>query len=149
MAAARRAAACTRLRRWAAAVGLGLAASAGWACGHCVEDRMAAVYDHAWIAPTLARGHRIAFVAIDGPLAQRSDQRLKIERAVAATPGIDTGSLRISLEAAALSLSFDPRRVSWPQLRQSLQRRLALQGLSLQTLRIMTEAADFTAAETP
>lgn len=131
------------------AVCLGLASSAAQACGHCIEDRIAAVYDHPLVSRMLARKHHVAFFAIDGRLAERSDQHLKIERAVAATRGVDAGSVRISLEAAALSVSFDPSRVSLPQLRQGLQRGLALQALSLQTLRVMERAAEFSAAETP
>lgn len=131
------------------AVCLGLASSAARACGHCVEDKIAAVYDHALISRMLTRKQHVAFFAIDGHVAERSDQRLKIERTVAATRGVDAGSVRVSLEAAALSVSFDPARVSLPQLQRDLQRGLALKGLSLQTLRVMKRAAEFVATETP
>ena len=39
------------------------------ACGHCVEDKIAAVYDHAMVTRSLAVKHRVAFFAIDGALA--------------------------------------------------------------------------------
>lgn len=119
------------------ALWLGLSSIPALACGHCIEDRIAAVYDHALTSRTLARGHHIVFLGIDGPLPASSERRLKIERTVAGTRGIDAGSVRVSLEAAALSLSFDPARESWPQLLQALQSRLALQGLTLQPLRVM------------
>lgn len=142
MAAARKPVACTSLRILLA-LGLGLAFGPARACGHCIEDRIAAVYDHAWSSRMLAQRHHVAYFALDGRLAARSDQTARIERAVAGSRGVDPGSVRISVDAAALSLSFDPARTSAAQLRQSLQRRLMPQGLAVQTLRIMVRPGEF------
>ena len=38
------------------------------ACGYCVEDKMAAVYDHATVTRALAQKHQVAYFHIDGEL---------------------------------------------------------------------------------
>jgi hypothetical protein len=106
------------------------------ACGFCVEDKIAAVYDHALLTQALARGHHVAFFAIDGALDANSAQKSGIERAAAKAAGVDAKSIRVSVESAALSASFDPARISVEQLRQSLQKALVLKNLSLQLLRV-------------
>jgi hypothetical protein len=40
---------------------LALRATTALACGHCVEDRMAVVYDHPVVARALGARHHVAF----------------------------------------------------------------------------------------
>jgi hypothetical protein len=46
--------------------GLLAAAPLAGACGYCVEDKMAAAYDHAVVSRALAQQHHIAFFHVDG-----------------------------------------------------------------------------------
>ena len=126
-----------------------LASSAALACGHCVEDQVAAVYDHALIRQALDRKHKVVFFAIEGALEANSAQRRDIERAAAKVAGVDARSVRLSIESAALSAAFDPARVSAEQIRQSVQERLILKGLSLKLLRVMEQPAMAKSAAQP
>jgi hypothetical protein len=125
-AAARRAVRC-------AVVGLvaTLASAAALACGHCVEDRIAAVYDHALVQRTLAGKHQVAYFAWDG-LTERSEAvRMKMLALGEATTGVDKGSVRVAMDPAAIAVAFDPRRTSAEAVAAALQKKLGALKLSL------------------
>lgn len=112
------------------------------ACGHCVEDKIAAVYDHAIVTRALGQKHRVAFFAIDGTLAPGEGTRRAIEAIVESASGVDKGSARVSVESASLSIAFDPRRVPFPAMQRTLERKLAAKKLSLLPLRVMDQPAE-------
>lgn len=116
---------------------LALGGGSAVACGHCVEDRIAAVYDHALQAQTLARGHQLAYFSIDGLRGDPAAQRGQIERALRAVAGVDAGSVRIALDPAALVAGFDPLRQPADKMLRALQHAFARQGMSLQLLRVV------------
>lgn len=126
--------AATALRR--ACVGLlaTLATVGSLACGYCVEDRIAAVYDHALSQRAAASGHRLAYFAWDGPTERSEAARLKIMAAVAATAGVDKGSVRVAMEPAAIAVAFDPRRTSADAVGAALQKKLGSLKLGITPL---------------
>ena len=91
---------------------LSLAGGAALACGHCVEDRIAAVYDHALVQRTQANGQQLAYFAWHSKAATNEARRLQMVRSVSALPGIVPGSTRVSMQPEALAVAFDPRRSS-------------------------------------
>jgi len=111
---------------------------AAHACGYCVEDGIAATYDHAVIQHALGARHQVAFFALEGRLAGGDALRGAIQRALASTVGIDRGSIRVSIENAALSFAFDPRRRPLGVVLREVHRKLADVGLSLMLIRVMT-----------
>ena len=111
-----------------------LGSTAAIACGYCVEDRIAAVYDHALLQRTLASKHQIAFFAWDGPLTRNEAGRKKMVALGEATPGVDKGSTRVSMEPAAVAVAFDPRRGSVESVQAALQKSLATMKLSVMLL---------------
>ena len=117
-----------------AAVSLALAGSSALACGHCAEDRIAAVYDHALSARSVANRHQVAYFAWDGKLAPSEAVRRKIMALTQATPGVAAGSARVSMEPAALAVSFNPQRTSPKALEASLQRQLRPLKISIALL---------------
>lgn len=119
------------------------------ACGYCIEDKIATVYDHAVVTSALTAKHSIAFFAIEGTLAMTDQQRQTIERLVRLSRGIDPGSARISVESAALSIAFDPARVSLEDVHRSLQHNFARKHLSLQLLRVMDTPAELKTVPVP
>lgn len=121
-------------------------ATAAFACGHCIEDKIAAVYDHAVVRTALARKHQVAFFGLDGRLAGGGAERRLIERAAASADGVDPGSVRASSEGAALSVAFDPARTPLGALQRSLERKLAPKGLLLLPLRVMDAPAELKTA---
>lgn len=116
---------------------LALHASSAGACGYCIEDRVASVYDHEVVTAALARNHRVAFLAIEGPLAHDEGTRAALAALVESTPGVDKGSARVSVGSATLSFGFGPRRASLARVMSSLETALHKKGLSLLPLQVM------------
>ena len=108
------------------------------ACGYCVEDRMAAVYDHAIVVQALERKHEVVFLAIEGATPARADLRT-VESAVEATRGVDRGTARVSLEGASVSFAYDPRKPGLGSVLRAIEKTLAMRGLSLSILRVIGE----------
>ena len=107
------------------------------ACGHCVEDKIAAVYDYATVMRAHAQKHHIAFFAINGPLALDAGTRRAIQARAESAHGVDKGSARVSVEAAALSVAYDPQRVPLSVVQKALEQTLTAKKLSLSILQVM------------
>ena len=122
------------------AVGLLFAVEA-LACGYCVEDKIAATYDHAVVIRALEHGQHIAFFHVEGPEPRPPATRRALEGA-ASMPGVEKASVRISVDMRTLSLAFDPRQVSLAQVMARVDRKLAARKVSLMPLRVMERAAD-------
>ena len=129
------------MKRAALAIaGLVLAAQA-FACGHCVEDRVAAAYDHGVVMHALERRHEVAFLAIEGKLAANRKLRNALTAALESTRGVDRGTSRVALEQASLSFAYDPEgQQPLAAIIRSLQRKLASSGLRLSMLRVVNDA---------
>ena len=115
------------------------ASAAAHACGYCVEDKVAAVYDHAVVTRALADGHMVIFFAIGGTLRTK---RVALESIAESVPGVDKGSARAAVELASLSVAFDPRRASLTTVQRHLDRKFAALGLSLAVLRTMDKPGE-------
>lgn len=98
------------------------------ACGYCVEDKIAAVYDHAAVSEAAARRQSVAYFAIDGGIRGTREHLLKT---VASVPAVQKGSARVSVESGSLAIVFDPRRASLAVVQRALEERLRPLGLSL------------------
>ncbi len=114
-----------------------------FACGHCVEDKIASVYDHAVVTRALSLKHHVLFFAIDGRLTGTAAERGIVERAAASAYGVDAGSARVSTKTASLSVAVDPRRTPVAAVARSLQRKLAPSNLTVQLVRVMDKPAEF------
>lgn len=108
-----------------------LAAPAVWACGVCVEDRVAATYDYAVVQRALAHGQVVVYCELSG---RGGEARLR--QAAAQVPGLDRDSLRVSAEPAALSFALDAAKRSPAAAAAALQR--AVPGLHLHVIRVAT-----------
>lgn len=118
-------------------------AGAAQACGYCVEDKMAAAYDHAVVTRALAQKHHVAFFHIDGPLMPGEATRRALQALADSAAGVDKGSARVSVESASLSVAFDSRRSRVAALQIALERKLAAKKVSLMLLQVMDRPADF------
>ncbi|QAU35205.1 hypothetical protein [Janthinobacterium sp. 17J80-10] len=118
------------------------------ACGHCVEDKIAAVYDHVIVTKAQAQGHPVAFFAIDGEIVQDETTRRAIETMVRSTNGVDQDSVRVSLELASISFSFDPKRARIAAVVNALGTRLSSKNLRLLELKILDHALPLKAVRT-
>ena len=109
------------------------------ACGYCVEDKMAAVYDHSVVVRAMDRGHPVAFFAIEGATPARAGLRRAMESTIDATPGVDRGTARVSLESGSLSFAYDPRRPGLGPVLKAIEKALSGNGLSFSILRVLDE----------
>jgi hypothetical protein len=115
---------------------LALGSAASFACGYCVEDRIAAVYDHALLQRSLASQHPVLFFAWDGPITRNDASRLKIMALAAAVTGVDKDSTRVSVEPASLALAFDPRQSNATAIEAALQKRLGSLKITIVRLQV-------------
>ena len=74
------------------------------ACGVCVEDKVAATYDHAVIERATARRQQVVFVAVDGFV---DGAALGRKVAKANVRGVVAGTVRVSAAPAAFSFVLD------------------------------------------
>ena len=125
--------------RAAIAAGLLFVSLPAFGCGHCLEDRAAAVYDHAVVVRALDRRHQVAFFALEGPMAPGVAWRRVIGTALAAEKGVDAASVRVSEPFASVSLAYDDRRTSPARIGATLDRGLAARGLRASLLKVMAE----------
>ena len=91
---------------FAAALVTAGASGAGWACGVCIEDKVAATYDHAVIQRAIERHQQVLFVAIGGEVQSDAIGR-KI--AGARVRGVVSGTLRTSASPPAFSFALDAK----------------------------------------
>jgi hypothetical protein len=103
-------------------------ASSVFACGYCVEDKIAAVYDHAALTQARAKKQTVVYFAIDGAIR---DAAPFLKTIIEQTQGVEKGSARVSVEAQALAVTFDPRRVALPTLQSAVEKALRPRGLGL------------------
>jgi len=118
-----------------AAALVAVAPAASRACGACVEDKIAATYDHGVVARAAARGDIMVFCEVTGSL---DAQRLK--RAVERVHGVKPQSVRVSAQPAALSFSIDPTARSPQAAVEAAQRSLA-PGIRLTIVRLRPPVA--------
>lgn len=113
-----------RLRRLllCAAAGLPLAAIA---CGVCVEDRIAAVYDHALVTRTQQLKQKMLYLAWDGAVSRDVATRQRLLDVIGSVVGITLGSVRVSTEPASIALAFDPAKTTAEKIEATLQAKLS------------------------
>jgi hypothetical protein len=121
---------------------LALASSGAFACGYCVEDKIASTYDHAVITRALGQKHHVAFFHLDGPVTPGEAAKRSVESMVESTPGVDKGSVRVALETLTVSFAFDPARSPLMAVQAAMDKKLAAKKLSLMPLRLIDSPAE-------
>ena len=106
-----------------------LAAFASLGCGYCLEDKVAAAYDHGVITKAVAAKHQVAFFHVEG-----AAQRGALEKVVYAA-GADRGSVRIATEQQALSFAFDPAKTPLGPMQSRIEK---AGGVTLMPLEVKT-----------
>src|SRR5436190_133950 len=101
------------------------------ACGYCLEDKIAAAYDHGVITKAASQKHEVAFFHVDGTVPRQA-----LEQAVYAS-GADRGTARIALEQQAVSFAYDPARAPLSSIHSKVEKRLASYKLTLMPLQVL------------
>jgi hypothetical protein len=120
-----------------ATLAVALAAPAA-ACGYCVDDKVAAAYDHAVVERAQAQGHELAFLSLEFARPVTADTEAAIRIAIERIPGVDRGSVRVAVEAGGLSLAFDPKRTPPGAVLDALDRAITPLGARTALLRFGT-----------
>lgn len=120
----------------AALLALLLVSGAASACGYCVEDKIAATYDHAVVTRALAQKHHVVFLHVDGA----APSRRVLEDAVYSARAVDRGSARISADLMTVSFAFDPARATLGVIHAGIEKRLVRERVSLFPFEVMQQA---------
>lgn len=123
--------------RMALALAAALAAIPAAACGLCVEDRVAAVYDQAVVDRAASHHQGVAFFSIEGNVATVANASGVIGKAL--ERAAIAGTARVSLESATAAIAFDPARTTPAAIAASAGQTLAARGLAFQPLRVTGE----------
>ena len=115
-------------------------AAASLACGVCVEDKVAATYDHAVVMRAGALRHLVVYGEIDGAVNVKT-VIAGIPAAAKRVQGIDRGTVRTSASPSAFSFALDPAAQSPESAVAELQKRLRMHGVRLSVLRVMSSEA--------
>lgn len=121
----------------------GLAAGA-WACGVCVEDKVAATYDHALVREAAAKGRVVVFCALEAGVTADEDRaglERELKRLAAGVRGVDARTVRTSTAPPAFSFVLDPRVQAVPAAVAAWQKRLAPSGKVVGLLKVLPESA--------
>jgi hypothetical protein len=110
-------------KKWVAWVSL-LVPMLAMACGHCEEDLVASVYDHGLVLRSQSLKQRIMYMAWEGPVARDDATARRLMQEASRATGVTPGSVRVSVQPAALSVAFNPAKTNRAQIEASLQTRL-------------------------
>lgn len=131
-----------RLALVAAGVALALIAPWAAACGYCIEDKIASVYDHAVVTSAIAQKHEVVFFHLDGPVVPGAASSRALAALAESTPGVDRGTVRVATETLTLSFAFDPRKIPLVVVQSAMEKRLVSKNLSLKPLRMIDSLAE-------
>lgn len=115
---------------------LAAAVPAAQACGVCVEDKVAATYDHAIVMRAIERRHVVVFASAEGN-ALGADVARAMTAAAARVRGIDRASVRSAAAPLALSFALDTKVRSPEDALAAVGRAAGVPGLKLAMLRVM------------
>jgi len=113
-----------------------LAPAAALACGACVEDKVAATYDHALVTKATQHGKIVVFAEPRSATDPAKVERL-LRAAAAKAPGVEAASVRASQSPAALSFVLDPRGHDPERTLAAIQGASKLADLQLVLLKVL------------
>lgn len=119
----------------AALLAIAATASAALACGVCIEDKVAAAYDHGVITRALDRGHVVVFAEVKGRDGAAALTRAA-RKAALGVRGVDHASVRVAEQPAVLSFALDGR-AGTPAEALAAMERAAASRVQLQLLKVM------------
>ena len=119
---------------WAAGLAVLSFAGSAWACGHCLEDRIASVYDHALVDRSHRQGRTIMYLRWDGPVVRDAAMARAMAAAAAGVAGVKALDVRVALEPPTLAVPYDPRRMTAEALEQALGLRFRRMKMTVDAL---------------
>ncbi|MCX2861973.1 hypothetical protein OOZ63_08990 [Paucibacter sp. PLA-PC-4] len=103
----------------------------GQACGACVEDKVAVVYDHALVRKATASGKIVVFCDVRGPL-----DLARLKSVARGAKGVRPDSVRVSQQPAALSFVIESQTLPPRDAVKAMQRALG-NGMQLSIVHLL------------
>lgn len=107
-------------------------APAAFACGVCIEDKIAATYDYDVVQRASAHHHVVVFAAVESPADPQA-----LRKAAARVKGVDRASVRAASNPRALSFALDPRAGDPLSALAAIERAPGMAGVRLSLIRVM------------
>ena len=112
------------------------AAGEAAACGLCIDDKVAAAYDHAVATHAHERGQVMVY-AEPGGVGDPAAAMMRIAAAAAHVRGIDPASVRASSAPASIGFALDTRVQPPERALEALAAASKVKGLTFATLRVV------------
>mgnify|MGYP001273053532 CR=1 FL=1 len=109
------------------------------ACGFCIEDKIASVYDHALIIRAIGNGERVVFCSISSDIANPNWDH--VTRSIRSAPSVDAKSVKFSKDTLALAFTYQADQIQLADLVQSLKDKLAKSRLTLEVIKTIDPKA--------
>jgi hypothetical protein len=113
------------------------AASSAFACGACLEDKIAATYDYAVASDAVARHRVVVFAAVEGP-GDASEGAQALAAAAARVKGVERASIRTAANPRAISFVLDPKAATPEKALAAISAKSTVHGLTLSLIRVMS-----------
>lgn len=127
-----------RIRAVLIATALAAASNVALGCGACIEDKVAATYDHAVVRAAIETHRQVVFVALDGREASRAGSR--IVAAGSSVRGVQRGSVRYAASPPAFSFAL-AREVPPEQALAAFRAAVSGTGAQMTIVRVMRDGA--------
>jgi hypothetical protein len=76
-----------KLAGWIASLLL-IVSSSAMSCGHCIEDKIAAVYDYSVVSKAVSEKHPVLFFGVDGPIVVNAANKQALSAAISNMKGL-------------------------------------------------------------
>ena len=118
---------------------LAVQSSVVFACGFCIEDKVAAAYDHAVIKQAVERGHEVVFVEIAGAEPLKPAQWRFLIKTVDNAVGVERGSVRTSVAPQVLSFELNASRSASAAVLKQINEGLRKQQMRVDLVKILNQ----------
>jgi GNAT superfamily N-acetyltransferase len=109
---------------------------AAYACGVCIEDKVAAAYDHATVQEARARGEVVVFAEVRGR-GTAAKFVAAAREAARRVPGVPAKSVRAAEAPASLSFALDARSRSPEAALAAIERAASAAAVKLDLLKVL------------
>ena len=105
-----------------------------FACGYCLQDRIASVYDHVLVAKTKQLNQKMLYLVWDGPAARDETTKRHLLAIVSRIRGVTKDSVRVAVEPPTSSLAYQPSIISRDLIESLLLKELRAMNIVVSVL---------------
>jgi hypothetical protein len=105
-----------------------------FACGYCLQDRIASVYDHVLVAKTKQLNQKMLYMVWDGPAARDETTKRHLLAIVSRVRGVTKDSVRVALEPPTIGLAYQPSIISRERIETLLLQQLRSMNIVVSVL---------------